>query len=300
MRSKLVLLIGVALAAATLGGVGSQASTQATGDCGTKTGPPATYAHVIWIWEENHSYSDIIGSPDAPYMNALAQSCGLATNYSAITHPSLPNYIAATSGSTQGIKNDNDPSSNAVAAVSLFEQAGSAGSYEESMPSNCYLTDSGDYAVRHNPETYYTRIRTACGTDNVPMGTTSSGAFLNALNAGTLPKFAFVTPNVQNDMHNGTVAMGDAWLQGWVPKIIASSSYQAGNTVLVITFDEGRRNIGQIVATIVVSPYTTPGTRSATAFNHYSLLRTTEELLGIPTYLGNAATATSMRSAFGL
>jgi phosphatidylinositol-3-phosphatase len=300
MRSKLVLLIGVALAAATLGGVGSQASTQATGDCGTKTGPPATYAHVIWIWEENHSYSDIIGSPDAPYMNALAQSCGLATNYSAITHPSLPNYIAATSGSTQGIKNDNDPSSNAVAAVSLFEQAGSAGSYEESMPSNCYLTDSGDYAVRHNPETYYTRIRTACGTDNVPMGTTSSGAFLNALNAGTLPKFAFVTPNVQNDMHNGTVAMGDAWLQGWVPKIIASSSYQAGNTVLVITFDEGRRNVGQTVATIVVSPYTTPGTQSATAFTHYSLLRTTEELLGITTYLGNAATATSMRSAFGL
>jgi phosphatidylinositol-3-phosphatase len=300
MRSKLVLLIGVALAAATLGGVGSQASTQATGDCGTKTGPPATYAHVIWIWEENHSYSDIIGSPDAPYMNALAQSCGLATNYSAITHPSLPNYIAATSGSTQGIKNDNDPSSNAVAAVSLFEQAGSAGSYEESMPSNCYLTDSGDYAVRHNPETYYTRIRTACGTDNVPMGTTSSGAFLNALNAGTLPKFAFVTPNVQNDMHNGTVAMGDAWLQGWVPKIIASSSYQAGTTVLVITFDEGRRNVGQTVATIVVSPYTTPGTQSATAFTHYSLLRTTEELLGITTYLGNAATATSMRSAFGL
>ena len=168
------------------------------------------------------------------------------------------------------------------------------------MPSNCYLTDSGDYAVRHNPEPYYTRIRAACGFDNVPMGTTSSGAFLDALNAGTLPTFVFITPNLQNDMHNGTIAMGDAWLQSWVPKITASSSYQAGNTVLVITFDEGRRNIGQVVATIVVSPYTPPGTQSATAFNHYSLLRTTEELLGISTYLGNAATATSMRSAFGL
>jgi phospholipase C len=296
-----VLALGVAGAVvAGLAGTRSQAGALATSDCGTKTGPPATYAHVLWIWMENHSYSDIIGSANAPYMNSLAQSCGLATNYSAITHPSLPNYIAATSGSTQKIHDDNDPSSHPLAVVSLFEQAGSAGSYEESMPSNCYLTDSGDYAVRHNPEAYYTRIRTACGVDNVPMGTTSSGAFLNALNAGTLPKFVFITPNLQNDMHNGTVAMGDAWLQSWVPKITASSSYQAGNTLLVITFDEGRRNIGQIVATIVVSPYTTPGTRSATAFNHYSLLRTTEELLGISTYLGNAATATSMRSAFGL
>jgi phosphatidylinositol-3-phosphatase len=303
LRSIAVLrrvAVAALLAAIAIAGAHSQAGAVATTDCGTTTGPPATYAHVLWIWMENHSYSDIIGSPNAPYMNSLAQACGLATNYSAITHPSLPNYIAATSGSTQKIHDDNDPASHPLSVVSLFEQAGSAGSYEESMPSNCYLTDSGDYAVRHNPEAYYTRIRTACGVDNVPMGSTSSGAFLDALNAGTLPKFSFVTPNLQNDMHNGTVAMGDAWLQSWVPKITASPSYQAGNTVLVITFDEGRRNIGQIVATIVVSPYTTPGTRSATAFNHYSLLRTTEELLGIPTYLGNAATATSMRSAFGL
>jgi phospholipase C len=247
---------------------------------------------------ENHSYSQIIGSSSAPYINSLANGCGLATNYDAVSHPSLPNYIAATSGDTWGIADDNPPASHPLAVNSIFQQAGSAGSYEESMPSNCDLTSSGTYAVKHNPEAYYTNIRSACNRDNVPMGTTSSGAFLNALNGGTLPKFSFVTPNLCNDMHDCSIATGDAWLQSWVPKITASPSYQAGNTVLLITWDESS---GQNqVATIVVSPYTKAGTKSGTAFTHYSLLRTTEELLGISTFLGNAASATSMRSAFGL
>ena len=271
-----------------------------TTDCGTKTGPPATYAHVVWIWMENHSYSQIIGSSSAPYIHSLASGCGLATNYRAVTHPSLPNYIAATSGGTWGIADDNPPSSHPLAVNTIFQQASSAGSYQESMPSNCDLTNSGTYAVKHNPEAYYTNIRTACNSNDVPMGTTSSGAFLNALNSGTLPKFSFVTPNLCNDMHDCSIATGDTWLQSWVPKITASPSYQAGNTVLIVTWDEDDSKSGNQVATIVVSPYTRPGTKSGTAFTHYSLLRTTEELLGIPTFLGNAASATSMRSAFGL
>ena len=168
------------------------------------------------------------------------------------------------------------------------------------MPSNCDLTSSGTYAVKHNPETYYTRIRTACGSDNVPLGTTSSGAFLGALNAGTLPAFSFVTPNLCNDMHDCSVATGDAWLQSWVPKITASPSYQAGYTVLFVTWDEDDSSSGNRVATLVVSPYTPAGTTSSVAFTHYSLLRTTEDLLGISTHLGAAGSASSMRSAFGL
>jgi hypothetical protein len=269
-------------------------------DCGTRTGPPATYAHVIWIWMENHSYSEIIGSSAAPYINSLASGCGLATNYTAVTHPSLPNYIAATSGDTWGIADDNPPSSHPLAVNSIFQQAGSAGSYEESMPSNCDLTSSGTYAVKHNPEAYYTNIRTACAADNVPMGTTSSGSFATALSSGNLPKFSFVTPNLCNDMHDCSVQTGDAWLQSWVPKITAGASYQSGNTVIFITWDEDDSSSGNHIATIVVSPYTTPGTRSGTAFTHYSLLHTTEQLLGITTFLGNAAGAASMRAAFGL
>lgn len=271
-----------------------------SGPCGTKTGAPATYAHVIWIWEENHSYSQIIGSSAAPYINSLANGCGLATNYTAVTHPSLPNYIAATSGSTWGIADDNPPSSHPLAVDSIFQQIGSAGSYEESMPSNCDLTNSGSYAVRHNPEGYYTNIRTACAANDVPMGSTSSGALASALSSGSLPTFSFVTPNVCNDMHDCSVQTGDAWLQSWIPKIIASPPYQAGNTVVFITWDEDDSQTGNHVATIVLSPYTSPGTKSGTAFTHYSLLRTTEELLGVSSFLGNAASATSMRAAFGL
>jgi phosphatidylinositol-3-phosphatase len=273
---------------------------QANTDCGTKTGPPATYAHVIWIWMENHPYNQIIGSTSAPYTNTLAQHCGLATNYFAITHPSLPNYIAATSGSTWGITDDGAPSTHPLAVPSIFQQAPSAGSYEESMPTNCDLTDAYPYASWHNPELYYTNISAACGVDNVPMGTTSSGAFLNAVNAGTLPAFTFITPNLCDDTHDCSIQTGDSWLQSWVPKIIAGPSYQAGNTVIFITYDEDDTLGTNQVATLVVSPYTAPGTQSGVQYTHYSLLRTAEELLGITTYLGNAATAPSMRSAFGL
>ncbi len=268
--------------------------------CGIKSGPPATFAHVIWIWMENHSYRQIIGSSSSPYINSLARACGLATNYTAVTHPSLPNYIAATSGGTWAIADDNPPSSHRLAVASIFQQASSARSYEESMPSNCALTSSGTYAVKHNPEAYYRPIRAACKAHDVPMGTSSSGAFLNALNTGTLPAFSFVTPNLCNDTHDCSLRTGDWWLRNWAPTITASATYRAGSTVLFITWDEDDDSNGNHVATIVVSPYTTPGAKSATAFSHYSLLRTTEELLDIPTRLGRAARALSMRSAFGL
>jgi phospholipase C len=281
-----------ALAIVALAG-GAQAKPASA--CGTRTRPPATYAHVIWIWMENRSYRQIIGSSEAKYVNSLARRCGLAMNYAAVTHPSLPNYIAATSGGTQGITDDGPPPSHPLSVVSLFEQAGSAKSYQESMPSACRLTDAGMYAVKHNPGAYYTRIRSDCSADNLPLG-----AFAGALRRNTLPRFSFVTPNLCNDMHDCSVKTGDAWLESRVPAITASPSYRAGKTALFIVWDEDDGSSANKVAALVVSPYTAPGTRSATAFTHYSLLRTTEALLGISTYLGNAASAAGMRSAFGL
>jgi hypothetical protein len=249
---------------------------------------------------ENRSYSQIIGSSSAPYINLLARGCGLAANYTAVSHPSLPNYIAATSGGTRGITDDNPPSSHPLAVTSIFQQASSARSYEEGMPSSCDLTSSGEYAVKHNPEAYFTPTRTACKASDVPLGTTSSGAFSKAINTGKLPAFSFVTPNLCDDMHDCSIQTGDRWLKTWVPTITASPSYRAGNTVLFITWDEDDGSSGNHVATIVVSPYTTPGTRSETPFTHYSLLRTAEELLAIRSHLGRAASAASMRPAFGL
>ena len=271
------------------------------GPCGTAPSAPSTYTHVIWLWMENHRYADVVGNTSAPYTSQLVHQCGAATNYAIVGSPSLPNYIGATSGSTFGIADDNPPSSHVLTGDNLFRQVRAAGmtekSYQESMTSNCLLSNSGTYAVKHNPAAYYAggSDRTACQADNVPMGTTASGSFLNDLNSGTLPNFSFITPNLCNDTHDCSVATGDSWLQSWVPKILASSAYQSGNTALIIMWDEYTP-----MPNVVITPSTPPGTLSGTAFSHYSLLRSTEEMLGITTYLGGAGAATSMRSAFGM
>jgi hypothetical protein len=111
-------------------------------------------------------------------------------------------------------------------------------------------------------------------------------------------RFTFITPNLCHDMHDCSTATGDTWLAGFVPKILRSRAYRAGNAVVFITWDEGSGD--NHIATLVLSRYTRPGTVSRKAFSHYSLLRTTETLLGIQTKLGHAATATDMRRAFHL
>jgi hypothetical protein len=270
----------------------TRTSAAAGSPCGKVSKPPARYDHVVWVVMENRPYSQIIGSPSAPYLNRLASRCGLATRFTAETHPSLPNYIAMTSGSTQGITDDGPPSEHTLNAPSIFSQVGSRGwrSLQESMPSNCKLDDAGDYAVRHNPAAYYRNIRGACRSASVPLG--------NRPDLGA--RFTFVTPNLCNDMHDCDVATGDAWLKGFLPKVYSSRSYRAGRTAVFVTWDEDDRSGDNQIATLLIAPGIKPGTRSGVPFEHYSMLRTTEELLGLRTFLGNAASARSMRGAFNL
>ena len=243
---------------------------------------------------ENESYDAIVGSRSAPYLTHLARACGLATNYTAIAHPSLPNYLAATSGETWGVTDDGPPAAHPIRYPSIFSQVAAAGktwrSYEESMPSNCDQSSAGEYAVKHNPPAYYTAIRADCARWDVP---------LSALRVNRLPAFSFVTPNLCNDMHDCSVATGDRWLARFVPSLLSSRPYRSGSTVVFITFDEGT-DAANHVATIVVSPTTRPGTRSAVRFDHYALLKTTEQLLGLRDDLGHAVNARSMRAAFHL
>jgi hypothetical protein len=130
------------------------------------------------------------------------------------------------------------------------------------------------------------------------MGSMASGALQNDVASGSLPAFSFLTPDLCNDMHDCSIATGDAWLAGWVPQIVAGPDYQAGRLAIAIVFDENGGGGNNQVYAAVISPYTIPGTQDATNFTHYSLLRTAEEILGVP-LLGSAATATSMRAAFG-
>ncbi|HWF25902.1 MAG TPA: alkaline phosphatase family protein [Solirubrobacteraceae bacterium] len=234
-RQVLRAALATCVIAIAAGGVGS--AQAATAPCGTSTA--TNYTHVIWIMMENHSYGDIIGNTaQAPYINSLAGECGLATNYHNISHPSLPNYIAATSGlplaSLKPFTNDCGPSHKcSTSAPSIMSQTSSWKAYEESMPSNCYRKNRGEYAVRHNPGPYYTSL-TSCATNDVPY-TRLAGD----LAGGNLPAFSFITPNLIDDMHDGTIAQGDSWLAANVPAVLGSPEYQAGNVAIFITWDEG-------------------------------------------------------------
>jgi hypothetical protein len=262
---------------------------QPPGPCGTMVGrQPLTEQRVVWIVFENKSYGEIIGSGDAPYLNSLASACGLATNYFAVGHNSLPNYIALTSGGTQGITDNDPPSAQPLSVPSIFSQLGTSWEAKnESMPSNCDLSDEYPYAVKHNPAAYYTNIRTACSTQDVP----------GAISANS--RFTFVTPNLCDDMHDCSVAAGDLWLSANLSPLLSSSEYTSGSIAIFITWDEDDFSSSNHVATLVISPYTAAGARSAVAFDHYSLLATTESMLGLPC-LGSACSAASMRGAFGL
>jgi len=269
--------------------------------CGTSNGNQPKITHVIWIWMENESYGSIIGSADAPYESALARECGLAENYQAITHPSLPNYLAATGGSTFGVADDGEPRVHPINSPSLFSQVAAAHetwrSYAESMPEACDLITSGEYAARHNPAVYYVPVRVNCESDDVPMGSISTGAFAVAARSGHLPNFSFVIPNICDDAHSCPVRHGDTWLASFLSTVFASPQYRQGTVVVFLTFDEG--NLDNHVPTIVAARSVPTGAVSVAMFNHYSMLRTTEQLLGLP-LLGAAAHASSMTAAFGL
>jgi hypothetical protein len=266
--------------------------------CGRAAKAPAQWDHIVWIVFENKRYAQIIGSADAPYINTLAKRCGSASNFFAEAHPSLPNYIAMTSGSTQRITDDSGPSSHPLRVASIFSQLGTHWkALQESMPANCSRSNSGQYAVRHNPAAYYANIAARCKTQDVPLRATPD---LSA-------RFSFVTPNLCHDMHSSScgssaateIGNGDRWLARFLPKVLSSAPYRAERSAVFITWDEDDSGGAQHVPTLVIAPSVPPRTAVSTRFDHYSLLRTTEEMLGLPT-LANATAAASMRSSFHL
>lgn len=309
MRSMLRLVLAVLAVLGLMGVSSAEASASRRAPCGTRSLSSTHYRHVVWIWMENQSYGQVIGSPSAPYINRLATECGLAVNYHNITHPSLPNYIAATSGLSlkrlAGFESDCGPSGGCrTPARSIFSQTSSWKAYEQSMPRPCASSDSGEYAVRHNPPPYFTSLA-GCDRRDVPYGQLAAD-----LTGKRFPAFSFITPNLTDDMHDGNLGQGDAWLETNLATILRSRYYRRGQLVVFITWDEGEggssnvcaRNttdVGCHIATLVISPSTRPGTRSPRLFNHYSLLGTTERLLRLG-LLGRARGAASMLSAFNL
>ena len=241
---------------------------------------------------ENHTYSEIAGA--SPYLNQLARTCALATRYSAITHPSLPNYLALTSGDIDGITSD--CTSCSTNAHSLFEQLrGDWREYLESMPSPGYQgASAGLYARKHNPASYYTRITNSFKRNAVPLGSRSNGNLARDLRQNTLTRFSLIVPNLCHDEHNCPIATGDTWLHSWLPLIFKSPGYRLGHLILVITYDEGA-DTDNHVYTVAAAPWIRPGTTLTMSLDHYSLLRTTQDLFHLPC-LAHACSATSMVS----
>ncbi len=260
----------------------------------------AAIEHIFIIMDENQPASYVIGNPQAPYINSLIKQSALATNYSGVTHPSLPNYLALTSGSTDGITTDcNPPSAGCIVNVKNIADlvAGSGRSwkeYAESMPSSCYQFNAGNYATKHNPFVYYSDIvnnRQLCAAHVVPY----SQLAIDLKSVSTTPNFAFITPNLCNDMHNCGLSAGDSWLAANVPAILNSPAFTSSRSLLVITWDEGNASNNN-VATIFTGNAAKSGFQTNQAFNHYSLLHTIEQLWGLPSLTANDHNAPVMTS----
>jgi hypothetical protein len=257
--------------------------------------------HVVWIFMENHHRRDVMGNAAAPFERSLAKRCGSAADYRHVARPSLPNYLGATSGETWGVRDDAPPADHPIVGDNVFRQVRRAGrramTFAEGMPAPCTLLSTGRYAVKHNPAAYYRGAddRAACQLDDVPLGDLRSGPFGRALASGEVPAFAALIPDLCHDTHDCSVADGDRWLAAWVGMLVADRAYLDGSTALFVVWDEPTP-----MPFLAIAPVIRPGATVTQPVDHYSLLRTTEELLGIDAYLGAASRASSMRPALGL
>lgn len=281
-----------------LTGAASSAPSQAA----RPSAAPVAARPVWWIILENHEYGSIVGNQQAPYFNALAARYGLATNYYATGHPSEPNYVALVAGTTLGVVSDGVYS---LRAPSIFSQLASAGRpwrvYAQDDQPGCFTGTStgggldgpgapGVYVRKHNPAISLTSVAdSAAQCRNIePLRDFDPAA----------GAFEMIVPNLVNDMHDGSVAQGDAFLQAFVPRILASAAFRSGGT-LFIMFDEGGSSAGSHgdagghAATLIIAADVTPGYRDRAYLDHYSLLRATQDILGLPC-LANSCRSTAI------
>ncbi len=279
------LLVLTACAAPRSGGV-TRASPSPSGPAAAAPSPtpPTTsaagtpvYDHVFVIVMENHSFSQIIGNSAAPYINSLAGAGALGGAYAAIGYPSLPNYLALTGGSTFGISSD---CTNCwIAAPNLADSIDGSGrtwkAYMDGMPSPCFIGSAGSYTQKHDPFVYYNSIRLNADRCAQVVPYTSLAADLAS--AATTPNLAWITPDGCHDMHDCTVAAGDAWLAAQVPALLASPAFTTRRSLLLLVWDEGDPASGNQVPMIAVGSRVRAGYISSTRYDHYSLLRTIED-----------------------
>jgi phosphatidylinositol-3-phosphatase len=238
---------------------------------------------TIVIVMENHERSSIESSPDADYLKSFEAAGRSFTHYYATTHPSLPNYLAFSSGGTDGKTGSDSVNAGEIQATSFWKQLSTHSIpwkvYMEDMPSACYSGgSSGNYVLRHNPATVYHDVFA------YPKRCAKVVPF-SQFSTSSLPRFSFVIPNLCNDMHDCSIATGDNWLAAHVPAMLSAGAE------VIITFDEGSTstNGGGNVYTAIRGPGIGASVNTGT-FNHYGFLAALEKRAGVPK-LQNAAGA---------
>ena len=249
-----------------------------------------TLAHVVIVVEENRSQANIIGNQSAPFINALAANGAMMAQSFAETHPSEPNYLALFAGDTFGLKKDICPvnGGNLPNLASELLAAGyTFGGFAEDLPAaGSTVCSAGKYARKHVPWANFSNVPSA---NSVPFSAFPMG------NYASLPTISFVIPNNDDNMHDGSIAQGDAWLNrelsGYANWAVAN------NSLLIVTWDEDDNTSRNQIPTVFYGAHVQPGTYNE-QISHYNVLSTLEEMYGLPK-TGNAANAPAITSVWG-
>jgi phospholipase C len=301
------LVLGSLAIAGAVGCANTSGNTNTVCDALTQTAaaPTADWGGTVFtIVMENEDAGQILGDTvDAPYINQLAAQGAVAAGYhDAFVHPSEPNYIWMVAGENFGVLDDNDPASHHLASTShVADQIERAGltwkAYQEGMGGPCGLTSHDRYAAKHDPFVYFDDVNGWDGTSFHPEARCSAHVVDYAqldpdIAAGALPKYVFITPNLDHDMHDGTIAQGDQWLSQQIPKLLATDAFERGG-VLFLLWDEGSGSLspGDDPPFVVVSPNAKVGYVSTTDYDTSAYLKTVENILGLQSLPCDAARA---------
>lgn len=260
--------------------LGLVATTAVTPGCAQAAPQVPAYSHVVVVVEENHAASDVLGNKGAPFINSLAAGGVLMTQSYAVAHPSQPNYLALFAGDTFGVDSDACPLNLGDApnlASGLMAAGYSFGGFSEGLPGEgSAVCKAKGYARKHAPWVNFSNVPASASK---PLGAFSGD--------GSLPTVAFVIPDLDDDMHDGSISGGDSWLAAHLAGY--ADWAKANNSLLIVTWDEDDNRADNHVATIFYGAGVRPGTYDA-PINHYSVLSTIQEMYGLPK-TGQAASA---------
>jgi phosphatidylinositol-3-phosphatase len=263
---------------------------------GAQSAPPTlpAFKHVIVVVMENKSPAQVLGNRNAPAFNAFARQGAVLDGYRGVTHPSLPNYLALVSGSTHGIHIDCTHCT--VSGRSLADTLEAKGltwkAYAEGLPRPGWTgSSSGRYGKKHVPFLYFRNVLSSPARLRrvVPLSQLARDRA-----AGKLPSFSLVTPDFCHDMHDCSVATGDAWLKGFLPPLL-----KLPDTAVFVVFDESDRLFDSRVPALALGTLVRPHSRVTGRSSHYALLRTIEDGFGLPA-LGQSARAVQITGIWRL